>query len=129
MDGPGPLQPLQVLCVDDTGTSIFTGLQLHRGDKPAAGARGVVVERGAISVLGVFRVDDGGALVSDGPLPWLQVHLRLVAPPSAVPHRHHCLTEGGGRRDGGAVNPVAVMLVRVVLDLGVAPEEEEVTCL
>lgn len=114
------VRPLQVLCVDNTGTSVLTGLQLHRGDEPAAGARGVVVERGAVSVLGVFWVDDGGTLVSDWPLPWLQVHLRLVAPPSAVLHRHHRLAEGGGRGDRGAVNPVPVMLVRVVLDLGVA---------
>lgn len=120
---------LQVLCVDDTGTSVLTGLQLHCGDKPATGACGVVVERGAVSVLGVFRVDDGGALVADGPLPWLQVHLGLVAPPGAVPHRHHRLAEGGGRGNGGAENPVLVMLVRVVLDLRVTPGKREGDCL
>lgn len=111
---------LQVLCVDDAGACILTGLQLHRGDEPAAGARGVVVERGAVSVLGVFRVDDGGALVADRLLPRLQVHLGLVAPPGAVTHRHHCLAEGGGRGHGGTVHPVLVMLVGVVLDLRVA---------
>lgn len=77
----------------------------------------------------MFRVDDGGALVADGLLPRLQVHLGLVAPPSAVPHRHHCLAEGGGRGNGGAVHPVPVMLVGVVLDLGVAPGEEKVKTL
>lgn len=102
---------LQVLCVDDTGTSILTRLQLHRGDEPAAGARGVVLERGAVSVLGVFWVDDGGAPVADGPLPRLQVHLGFVAPPSAVPHRHHCLAVGCGGRNRGAIHPVPVMLV------------------
>lgn len=121
--------PLQVLCINDTGTSILTRLQLHRGDKPAAGACGVVVESGAVSVLGVFGVNDGGALVADGPLPRLQVHLGLVAPPSAVPHRHHCLAERGGRGNRGAVDPVPVMLVRVVLDLGVAPRDKRTTTL
>lgn len=98
---------------------------MHCGDEPAAGARGVVVERGAVSVLGAFRVDDGGAPVADGLLPRLQVHLRLVAPPGAVLHRHHCLTEGGGCGDGVAVNLVLVVLVRVVLDLRVAPRKEK----
>lgn len=57
-------------------------------------------------------------------MPRLQVHLRLVAPPGAVLHRHHRLTEGGGRGDGGAVNLVLVVLVGVVLDLRVAPRKE-----
>lgn len=111
---------LQVLCVDDAGTSILTGLQLHRGDEPAAGPCGVVVERGAVSVLGVLRVDDGGASIADGFLPRLQVNLGLVAPPGAVPHCHHRLAEGGWRGNRGAVHLVLVVLVRVVLDLGVA---------
>lgn len=68
----------------------------------------------------MLRVDDGGALVADWLLPRLQVHLGLVAPPSAVPHCHYCLAEGGGCGDGGAVHPVSVMLVGVVLDLRVA---------
>lgn len=59
----------------------------------------------------MFWVDDGGALVADGPLPRLQVHLGLVASPSAVLHRHHCLAEGGGCGNRRAVNLVLVMLV------------------
>ncbi len=102
---------LQVLCVDNARTRILTRLQLHRGDKPAAGAHGVVVERGAVSVLGVFRVNDGGAPVANRLLPRLQVHLRLVAPPSAVMHRNHCLAEGGCRGNGGAVHLVLVVLI------------------
>lgn len=112
-------EALQVLGVDDAGTRVLAGLQLHRGDEPAAGARGVVVERGAVSVLGVFGVDDGGALVADGPLPGLQVHLALVAPPGAVPHGHHRLAEGRRRGHRDAEHPVLVMLVGVVLDLRV----------
>lgn len=77
----------------------------------------------------MFRVDDGGALVADGLLPRLQVHLGLVAPPGAVSHRHHRFAEGGGRGDGGAVHPVPVVLVRVVLDLGVAPGRKKETTL
>lgn len=77
----------------------------------------------------MFRVDDGGALVADGLLPRLQVHLGLVAPPGAVPHRHHGLAEGGGRGDGGAEHPVPVVLVGVVLDLGVAPGKKKGTVL
>jgi len=114
---PLTIWALQVLCVDDTGARILTGLQLHCGDEPAARACGAVVECGAISVLGVLWVDDGGALVADRPLPRLQVHLGLVAPPCAVPHCHHCLAEGGGRGNWGAQHPVSVMLVGVVLDL------------
>lgn len=72
-------------------------------------------------------VDDGGALVADGFLPWLQVHLGLVAPPCAVAHRHNGLAEGGCRGNGGAVHPVLVMLVRVVPDLRAAPGNETVT--
>lgn len=125
----GLVWPLQVLCINDTGTSILTRLQLHCGDKPAAGACGVVVERGAVSVLGVFGVNDGGALVADGPLPRLQVHLGLVASPSAVLHRHHCLAERGGCWNRGAVNPVSVMFVGVVLDLGVTPRNKWMTTL
>lgn len=59
---------LEVLCIDDAGAAVLTGLQLDGGDKPAAGARSVVVERGAVSVLGVFGVHNGGALVVQGPL-------------------------------------------------------------
>lgn len=121
------VQNLQVLGVDDAGTGILAWLQLHCGDIPAAGACGVVVERGAVSVLGVFRVDDGGALVADGPLPWLQVHLGFVAPPGAVSHRHHRLAEGCGRRNGDAKHLVTVVLVGVILDLGVTPESNEET--
>lgn len=106
---------LQVLRVDDAGTGVLAGFQLHGGDKPAVGARRVVAERGAVSVLGVFGVNDGGAPVADGLLSRLQVHLGPVAPPSTVLHRHHCLAEGGGRGHGGAVNLVPVMFVRVVL--------------
>jgi len=73
----------------------------------------------------VLWVDDGGALVADGFLPRLQVHLGLVAPPRAVAHRHHRLAEGSGRGNKGAVHPVPVVLVGVVLDLGVAPEKKE----
>lgn len=102
---------LQVLRVDDTGTRILAGLQLHRGNKPATGPRGVVVECGAVSVLGVFWVDDGGASVADGPLPGLQVHLGLVAPPGAVSHCHHGLTEGGCCGHWNTVDLVLVMLV------------------
>lgn len=67
----------------------------------------------------MFRVDYGGALVADRPLPGLQVHLGFVAPPGAVPHRHHRLAEGCSRGNGGAKHPVAVVLVGVVLDLRV----------
>lgn len=112
---PGPA--LQVLCVDDAGIRIFTGLQLHRGDEPAAGVACVVVECGAVSVLGMFWVNDCGALVGDRLLPWLQVHLGLVAPPSTIGHRHHCLAERGGCGHGGAVNLVSVVLVGIILDL------------
>lgn len=108
---------LQVLGVDDAGTGVLAGLQLHRGDEPALGAGGVVAEGGAVRALGVLRVDDGGAAVADGLLPRLQVHLGPVAPPSAVPHRHHCLAEAGGRGHGGAANLVLVMPVGVVLHL------------
>lgn len=115
------LRPLQVLGVDDAGARVLAGLQLHRGDEPAARARGVVVERGAVRVPGVFGVDEGGALVPEGLLPGLQVHLCLVAPPGAVLHHHHRLAEGGGRGDGGAQHLVPVALVRVVLHLRGAP--------
>lgn len=54
----------------------------------------------------MFWVNDGGAPVADRLLPRLQVHLGLVAPPGAVPHGHHCLTEGGGRGKRGAVHLV-----------------------
>lgn len=108
---------LQVLGVDDTGTGVLAGFQLHRGDEPALGACGVVAEGGAVRALGVFGVDDGGAPVADRLLSWLQVHLGPVAPPGAVVHRHHCLAEGGGRGHGGAANLVLVMPVRVVLHL------------
>lgn len=109
--------PLQVLGVDDAGTGILTGLQLHRGDEPAAGAARVVAERSAVGALGVFGVNDGGAPVANGFLPRLQVHLGLVAPPGAVPHRHHRLAVGGGRWKRGAVHLVPEVSVRVVLDL------------
>lgn len=112
---------LQVLGVDDTGAGVLAGFQLHRGDEPALGAGGVVAERGAVGALGMFGVDDGGAPVADGLLPWLQVHLGPVAPPGAVVHRHHCLTEGGGGGHGGAADLLLVMLVRVVLHLRAAP--------
>lgn len=65
----------------------------------------------------MFRVNDGGTPVADGLLPRLQVHLGLVAPPSAVPHRHHCLAEGGGRGKGSAVHLIPVVPVGVVFDL------------
>lgn len=74
----------------------------------------------------MFWVDYGGALVADGPLPGLQVHLGFVAPPGAVPHRHHRLAEGCSRGNGGAKHPVAVVLVGVVLDLRVTPENDKV---
>lgn len=115
---------LQVLCVDDAGARVLAGLQLHRGHEPAAGTRGVVVEGGAVSVLGVFWVDDGGALVADGLLPRLQVHLCLVASPSGVLHRHHRLAEGSGHGNRDAHHPVSVVLVGVVLDCRRAPERE-----
>lgn len=113
--------PLQVLCVEDAGTRVLAGLQLHRGDEPAAGAARVVAERGAVRALGVLGVNDGGAPVADGLLPRLQVHLGLVAPPGAVPHGHHRLAVGGGRGEKGAVHLVPEVSVRVVLDLRVAP--------
>lgn len=112
---------LQVLGVDDAGTGVLAGLQLHRGDEPTLGACGVVAEGGAVRALGVLRVDDGGAAVADGLLPRLQVHLGPVAPPSAVPHRHHCLAEAGGRGHGGAAHLVLVVPVGVVLHLRAAP--------
>lgn len=112
---------LQVFRVDDTGTGVLAGFQLHRGDEPAVGACGVVAERGAVSVLGVFRVNDGGAPVADGLLPRFQVHLGPVAPPSTVVHRHHRLAEGGGRGHGGAGDLVPVMFVRVVFHHRAAP--------
>lgn len=65
----------------------------------------------------MFGINDGGALVADGFLPRLQVHLGFVAPPGAVPHRHDRLAEGGGRGNGGAVDLVPVVLVGVVLHL------------
>lgn len=114
-------RPLQVLCVHHAGTRVLAGLQLHRGDEPAAGAARVVAERGAVRALGVFGVNDGGALVADGLLPRLQVHLGLVAPPGAVPHGHHRLAVGDGRGKRGAVHLVPEVSVRVVLDLRVAP--------
>lgn len=111
------VQALQVLCVDDAGAVVLSGLQLHRRDEPAAGARGFVIERGAVSVLGVLWVDDGGALVADRPLPGLQVDLALVAPPGAVPHCHHRLAVGGGCRNGAAEHLIPVVFVGVVLHL------------
>lgn len=69
----------------------------------------------------MLGVNDGGAPVADGLLPRLQVHLGLVAPPGAVPHRHHRLAVGGGRGEKGAVHLVPEVSVRVVLDLRVAP--------
>lgn len=62
---------LEVLCIDDAGAAVLTGLQLDGGDKPPLGTRSVVVERGAVSVLGMFGVHNGGALVVQGPLTWL----------------------------------------------------------
>lgn len=108
---------LEVLGVDDTGSGVLTGFQLHRGNEPALGACGVVAEGSAVSALGMFGVNDGGGPVADRLLSRLQVHLGPVAPPSAVVNRHHCLAEGGGRGHRGAVNPLLVMLVRVVLHL------------
>lgn len=112
---------LQVLAVDDTGTGVLAGLQLHRGDEPALRAGRVVAERGAVGALGVFGVNDGGAPVADGLLPWLQVHLGPVAPPGAVADRHHGLAEGGGGGHGCAVDLLLVVLVGVVLHLRAAP--------
>lgn len=119
--GPGEGGPLQVLCVDDAGAGVLAGLQLHRGDEPAAGAARVVAERGAVRALGVLGVNDGGAPVADGLLPRLQVHLGFVAPPGAVAHGHHRLAVGDGRGERGAVDLVPEVSVRVVLDLRVAP--------
>lgn len=113
--------PSQVLCVDDAGTHVLAGLQLHGGDEPAAGAARVVAERGAVRALGVFGVNDGCAPVADGLLSRLQVHLGLVAPPGAVPHGHHRLAVGDGRGERSAVHLVPEVSVRVVFDLRVAP--------
>lgn len=119
---PSPRRgPLQVLCVDDAGTGVLAGLQLHGGDEPAAGAARVVVQRGAVRALGMFGVDDGGAPIANGLLPRLQVHLRLVTPPGAVAHGHHRLAVGDGCGERGAVHLVPEVSVRVVLDLRVAP--------
>lgn len=90
---------------------------MDRGHEPAAGPGGLVVERSAVSVLGVFGVDDGGAPEAEGLLARLQIDLGLVAPPGAVSNGHHGLAEAGGGRDGRAVNLVLVVTVRVVLYL------------
>lgn len=90
---------------------------MDRGHEPAAGPGGLVVERGAVSVLGVFGVDDGGAPVAQGLLPRLQINLGLVAPPGAVLDGHHGFAEAGGGGDGGAVNLVPIVPLGVVLYL------------
>lgn len=67
---------LQLLGVDDAGTAVLARLQPHCGHEPAApGGVGVVVQRGAVGVACVFGVDDGRALVVNGPVPWQEVNL------------------------------------------------------
>lgn len=102
---------LEVLGVDDARAGVLAGLQLDAGDEPAAGPGGVVVERGAVSVLGVLGEDDGGALEVQGPLARFKVQLGFVAPPRAVLHCHDRLAVGGHRGNQCAVHLVPVVLV------------------
>lgn len=90
---------------------------MDRGHKPAAGPGSLVVERGAVSVLGVFGVNDGGAPVAQGLLAGLEIDLGLVAPPGAILNSHDGLTEAGGGGDWRAVNLVPIVPVRIVLYL------------
>lgn len=113
----------QLLSVDDAGTAVLAGLQPHCGDEPAvSGGVGVVVQRGAVGFARVFGVDDGRALVVNGPVPWQEVNLWLVAAPRVVLQRHHRLAVGGYRGNPGTVNLITVVPVRVVLHLRAEPE-------
>lgn len=113
----------QLLSVDNAGTSVLTRLQPHCGHEPAASSGvGVVVQRGAIGVVGVFGVDDGRALVVNGPVSWQEVKLGFVAAPRVVLQRHHCLAVGGYRGNPCTVNLVTVVPVRVVLHRRAEPE-------
>lgn len=108
----------QLLSVDDAGTSVLTRLQPHCGHEPAASAGvGVVVQSGAVGVVRVFGVDDGRAVVVNGPVSWQEMNLGLVAAPRVVLQRHHRLAVGGYRRNPCTVHLITVVPVRVVLHL------------
>lgn len=114
----------EVLGVDDAGAEVLAGLQAHGGGEPAAaGPRGLVAEGGAARAAGVLGVDDGRALVAQGPVAWLQVDLGLVVTPGAVGRRHHHrLAEVDGHGHGRAVDMLAVVAFRRVPHGRVEPE-------